>query len=235
MNPASSYSNILAWLDASHDVGTWMCALLFAPPGTAIGKSITSRMNDWHHRSGDNFDFFCVGYIDWDEYSEEQVVALTTDRATGHVEKYYYSAKAFDDIRRHVEANSDWSYSSEADLILVNAVQGHQSLDDQFSNYIRSRLALNRIIALDMDLMIQDKVLGSASRLMERVCQASDAAVARGETPSVIRFSDEMFTRGLLEGGLLRFIKALKLDKPLASRHFIVGGHLLDKGRLQPQ
>ena len=142
MDPANSYENILQRLDARRIPDIWMCGLLFAPPNTPIGKSLMDRLDDWHHRSGDNIDFFCVGYLDWKVFNDDKPVGCLRDRDGSEARQFYYSAQAFDDIRRNVETLSTWQYSGEADLLLDNVVQdekheyayGHRSNVLDFSN-----------------------------------------------------------------------------------------------------
>src|SRR5438093_1323459 len=76
MVAADSFEHILLYLKETYSKkGTWMCGLLFAPPKTPIGKSIFERIADWHYRSGKNFDFFCVGYGNWNKDGQGKLVA----------------------------------------------------------------------------------------------------------------------------------------------------------------
>jgi hypothetical protein len=84
-----------------------MVGLLFAPPGAAIGKAeILPRLDDFHHRSGNNIDFFCAGY--WSYWPEDwapdaQSVTTTTDPRWGHTTEWPYSSKYFDDFRKEIK------------------------------------------------------------------------------------------------------------------------------------
>ncbi|MDE0271270.1 MAG: hypothetical protein OXP11_08710 [Gammaproteobacteria bacterium] len=222
MLPATTYERILQHLDASHGPGVWLCALLFAPLGTEIGRSIMDRLDDWHHRSGENIDFFCVGYTEHSDTEDAQPIGLLTDH--GERRTFYYSASAFDDIRRDVSAKSKWQYSGEADLILVNAVQLESG--DRGPYHPRSHLVLDEIIALDIQLMITDRVYASAARLMEGVCRAADDAQARGSEFNLTDFSDREFFRTLLRQGLQRLVRISGLQGVLGARHFLVGRQL---------
>ena len=223
MFPATTYKRILQHLDAMHGPGVWMCALLFAPPGTHIGQSIMNRLDDWHHRSGENIDFFCVGYTERPDTEDAKPVGTLID--SGDRRSFYYSASAFDDIRRHVSDQSRWSYSGEADLILVNAVQPESR--ERGSHGPRSYLELDDIIALDVQAIIAEHVYASAARLMEGVCQAADDAATRGDDLNVMDFSDREFLRTLLRQGLQRLVRTAGLEGILGARHFLVGGRLL--------
>ena len=220
MVAADSFEHILLYLKETYSKkGTWMCGLLFAPPKTPIGKSIFERIADWHYRSGKNFDFFCVGYGNWNKDGQGKLVASITAKRGLTPIKYYYNAKAFQEIRKDVEAVSSWRYSGEADLLLVNAVRDPDTSE--------VRLELDEIIALDVDRLIEDKVFSTSARLLERICQAADDAARSGDQLSVINFSDKEVVRTFVRGALSKFVNILKVDTLLGARHFIVGGHLL--------
>ena len=227
MVPANSYQNVLKYLDEGHRPGVWMCGLLFAPPKTAIGKAIMERLDDWHYRSGNNIDFFCVGYVDWDEFEDDEPVGQLRDRYDSAKRQFYYSASGFHDVRDNVEQLSGWKYSGEADLILVNAVQDEPAASAP--DEPRSRLMLEEIIALDIDKIVSEGVFTTPARLMERICQAADDAAVSGEAINVTDFSDREFSRTLLRRSLGAVIKKLSLDAPLGARHFLVGGQLLER------
>lgn len=226
MVPAVSYQDVLRHLDSSHSPGNWMCGLLFAPPNSEVGGSIVSRLDDWHHRSGRNFDFFCVGYVDWQREEDKVPVGRLTDR-DGNTRHFFYDAVAFDDIRRHASDLSGWMYSGEADLVLVNAIQREPR--GWHHNGPRSRLALDEIVVLDIDRIVRDRVFDSAARLMERLCQAADEATARDGGIDVQGFSDKEFLRTLLRRWLDRFVKTSGLGGVLKARHFVVGGHVVSR------
>lgn len=220
MVPVSSYENMLEYLKYGPPVPCWMCGLLFAPPKTPIGQSIMDRLDDWHHRSGENFDFFCVGYIETEEYEDDVPVGRVTARDGSYSRQFYYSARAFNDIRDQVAARSGWRYSGEADLLLTNAVVRQADEDPT--------LDLEHVVALDIDRLIRDGVYSSAARLMEAVCLAADAAALKGERLETFDFSDRQFMKTLWRRTLGAVVRQLKLDAPLSARHFLVGAQYLD-------
>ena len=182
------------------------------------------RLDDWHHRSGENIDFFCVGYTDSPDTEDATPIGSLT--YGGERRSFYYSASAFNDIRGHVAAQSSWRYSGEADLILANAVQPESKAWG--SHGPRSHLALDEIIALDIQLLVAERVYASAARLMEGVCRAADEGSGHGRGLNVTDFSDREFSRTLLRQGLQRLVRTSRLTGLLGARHFLVGGHFLD-------
>ena len=168
----------------------------------------------WHHRSEDNIDIFCVGYIDRKLFDTDKPVSGLTERGT-HTE-LYYSAEAFNDIREHVEQNSEWTYSGEADLLLVNAVRGSSECSS------RSTLELDEIVALDVDAIVQDRIYDSASRLMESVCRFAQDAANQGRVPDTVDFRNREFNSAFRRQLLDTIIRSLKLEAPLLSAKYFL-------------
>jgi hypothetical protein len=219
MVAADSYEHILFYLARQWRGQPYMCALLFAPPGTEVGKSIFARLSDWHYRSGENFDFFCVGYGNWKvDPGEEPVATICPGGGLTPIE-FYYNPKAFNEVLAEVQTRSGWRYSGEADLLLVNVVINPETKEP--------RIDFDDLVALDVDLIIREKVFATASRLLERICQSADEAAAAGESLSVHQFSDQLVLRTALRGAMSKLIETLKIGTLLGARHFIVGAHLL--------
>ena len=162
-----------------------MVGLLFAPPGTAISKAeILPRLNDFHHRSGNNIDFFCAGYgAYWPESwaPDAQPVATTADPRFGYKTDWFYSAKHFNDFRNEIKSKAkSWNYSGEVDLVLLNA---HPD------TYELAKLNFTRAVVLRVDQLKKDKLIESAPVLFEKICSYADGQ--RGDDPTW-GFSDEM-------------------------------------------
>jgi hypothetical protein len=219
MYAADSYEHIILYLARRWRGKPYMCALLFAPPGTDVGRSIFARLMDWHYRSGDNFDFFCVGYGNWKQDPDEKPVATITPGNGLTPIDFYYNAKAFNEVLTEVRARSGWHYSGEADLLLVNVV-----IDPKTE---QPYIDFGDMVALDVDLIVREKVFATTSRLLERICQSADEAAATGESLSVNQFSDQLVLRTALRGAMSKLIETLKIGTLLGARHFIVGAHLL--------
>jgi len=220
MVPADSYEHILRYLEERPRDNPYMCGLLFAPPGTEVGKSIFGRLMDWHYRSGDNFDFFCVGYGNWKEEGskEKPVASISPGNGLAAID-FYYNAKAFNEVRNEVSARSGWRHSGEADLLLATVVNDPETG--------KPRVDFDDMVALDIDLLVREKVFATTSRLLERICQAADEAAAAGQALSVSQFSDQQVLRTFLRGCMSKFVETLKLDAIVGARHFIVGAHHL--------
>jgi hypothetical protein len=167
-----------------------MVGLLFAPPGAAISKAeILPRLDDFHHRSENNIDFFCAGYgAYWPEswVSDAQPVTTTADPRLGLKTDWLYSSKHFHDFRKEIESTAkSWKYSGEVDLILLNA---YPDTDDL------ARLDFTGAVVLRIDQLRNDKLIESAPNLLEKIFRYAE--VQRGDDPTW-GFSDEM---GFKEG-----------------------------------
>jgi hypothetical protein len=140
--------------------------LLFAPPGEQITKKeILPRLDDFHHRSGNNIDFFCAGYgAHWPEgwIKDEEVVATLTKPPYGHKVKWLYSSMLYDEFRDEIKkaTNEKWKYSGNVDLILVNA---HPDTEEY------ARLDFSRSIILYLSKLKNDKLIESIGELFELI------------------------------------------------------------------
>jgi len=191
-----------------------MVGLLFSPPGAAISKAeILPRLDDFHHRSGNNIDFFCAGYgADWPEgwVPDAKPVTTTTDPRSGNTTDWLYSSKYFNDFRKEIEsAAKSWKHSGEVDLILLNARPDTDEL---------AKLDFTGAVVLRIDQLKKDKVIESAPILFEEIFRYAEGQ--RGGDPTW-GFSDEM---GFKEGRSW-FIDLLVSWLPLKT------GELWKKGR----
>jgi hypothetical protein len=148
-----------------------MVGILFAPAGSAISRNeILPRLDDFHHRSGSNIDFFCAGYgaywpPDW--VQDARVVATTT-YPSGATCEWQYSAQHFNRLLSEVhEYTPQLKYSGEVDLLLVNARRDSFGLVDlDFSN----------VVVLMISRMKADKIIDSAPELFERIFEYAESA-----------------------------------------------------------
>jgi hypothetical protein len=160
-----------------------MVGVLFAPAGASITKSeILPRLDDFHHRSGNNIDFFCAGYgaywpAGW--VPDEEVVATTTDQY-GNTTEWKYSSKYFNDLLTDVRKQAKkWRYSGEVDLLLLNAYPGFEG---------KARLDFSTTVALMISRLKADKAIESAPELFEDIFTYAEAPREHAPTQG---FSDQ--------------------------------------------
>jgi hypothetical protein len=162
-----------------------MVGILFAPPGAAITKTeILPRFDDFHHRSGNNIDFFCGGYgFCWPSgwVPDAQIVATTTDPTWGHRTEWLFSPNYFNELRSEVRAAArQWEYSGEVDLLLLNAYP--ESTES-------ARLDFTGAMVLKLNQLKEDKLIESVPVLFEKIFSYAEK---QDGTDPTWGFSDRM-------------------------------------------
>jgi len=172
MIPAWDYSQTLRDLKRAFEWryekngfgGVRMVGLLFAPPEARLARDeIIPALEYFHHRSGDNIDFFCAGYRRYGPDAERGEKPVTEDDPP-----WFFNLRLYDQFRRQIQQLSTWRYSGEADLLLMNAnfneASGEVSLD------------FTSAIACDLDRMVKDGAIQSVRRFFEQIFQFAEGA-----------------------------------------------------------
>jgi hypothetical protein len=162
MNPTLGYQEIMEHLKSEfqyqiENQSIRLFGILFAPPSTTIGRDhLLPGLNDFHARSGDHIDFFCVGYgpnLREDIYPGREYVGKVAGI------EWYYIAKKFNETRENLEKMTRWRFSGEADLILALARFNRES-ESVFLDF-------SKCLMFDLDLMLKDDPRLSVRRLFE--------------------------------------------------------------------
>lgn len=166
-----------------------MVGILFAPAGSSVTKAeILPRLDDFHHRSGNNIDIFCAGYgAFWPPgwVRDEKAVATTTNHQ-GVETNWKYSSKYFNDLLNEVKRQAKkWKYSGEVDLLLLNARMGPKGV---------VQLDFSISVALSISRLKADKVIESVPELFERIVSYAENA------PELTRVEDFSDVSGLSIG-----------------------------------
>lgn len=152
-----------------------MVGLLFAPEQVRLARDeIIPSLDYFHHRSGNQIDFFCAGYSRYGFTPGERPV-------TNDDPPWMFSPEAYHRFQREIERLSRWRYSGEADLILMNGMRGN---DDRTAS-----LDFGSAIVCDLDRMIRDGAIQSIRRFFENVFHFSEETKAADPTWG---FSDRM-------------------------------------------
>lgn len=117
MNLPTNYETI----NIEEEKNSKLIGFLFSHPKTSLAKSeIIDHLAQFHIRSGDAIDFFCVGYgAYWPpEHFADQNPVTTIEGVD-----WLFSEIAFSGIIDDLENVSKWEYSGETELILVTAVK----------------------------------------------------------------------------------------------------------------
>lgn len=140
-----------------------LTALLFAPDGAPLARDqVIPRLGQFHWRSRLTMDLFCAGY----GRPGGDVLIDSTFRPVlpqGPEGEWWFSDRAFDDVRRHVEAESGWRYSGEVDLLLANT--SYDPVLSQVTVNFRSGIEVRLANA------IEDKAVDSVAGFLERLFQ----------------------------------------------------------------
>ena len=127
-----------------------LVGILFCHPKTPLAKTeIVDQLPHFHERSGEAVDFFCAGYgAYWppQHFADQKVVTSING------EKWLFSEKAFSQVIDELETETQWIYSGETELILVNAVK---------KNSDEAELDFHSAIVCNLEVMFQAKAFTS--------------------------------------------------------------------------
>ena len=210
MIPAYSYKTVCRELtnafrtrypgDAAHKVR--MVGLVFARPSSPLAAAeIIPNLDYFHHRSGDNIDFFCAGYGGYwegrsDEFPDQKVVG------PGQYTNWLFSAQRFNSFRSEIESMSRWRYSGGADLILTDA---RYNLDKK-----ESELDFSTAIVINLDKAKAEKAIVNVEQFFEDVFRYAETQ--SGDDPTW-GFSDRMGKR--VAGSALKSLVLAILPKSI--------------------
>jgi hypothetical protein len=116
-----------------------------------MNSNILSKINQYHHRSNYNIDFYFPGYgAYWHGHCGHQETVCVVDGVN-----WLYSDKSLCDFIDVLETKSKYQYSGETDLILIN--------------YINGKLDFSEMMVLWLDKMQKDGIIYSPSNFFETV------------------------------------------------------------------
>ena len=147
MIPINSYEGLINILSKACSPSKNRClvALLFADSGFEIvKKEILPFIKRFNVRSGKSTHFFFAGYVSEGARSYYKDSEFVLEGP--YSRKWYFSALAFENIRRDLEKHSKWKYSGGVDFLLLDAVRNSSSneLDLQFDKVVSFELVQAR-------------------------------------------------------------------------------------------
>jgi hypothetical protein len=134
---------------------------------------ILSKIDQYHHRSNNNIDFYFPGYgAYWhgDNGSQETVCAVDGV-------DWLYGDKLFCKFIDDLECRSKWEYSGETELILINFING--------------KLDFSEVMVFWLDKMVKDGIIYSPANFFEHIFKM----FRKKETVSSV--SDKLALRGI--------------------------------------
>lgn len=185
MVEAISYNNLLKRLINKYEGnGTVSIGLLLGNANCNFMKSnILNKINQFHHRSNHNIDFYFPGYgAYWNGcFGEEKVVSTV-----GGVE-WLFSDKLYSEFIDELESHSKWKYSGETELLLLNFKNGE--------------LDFSEMLVFWIDKMVTDQVIYSPSNFFETIFRnlkgnnsvysVSDMLAIKGISKSIIELINQ--------------------------------------------
>lgn len=187
-----------------------MIGILFAPAEVRLARDeIIPSLDYFHHRSGNNIDFFCGGYRRYGYAPRSDEREVTADQSP-----WIFSSSSFDRFRREIQTLCRWRYSGEADLLLMNGKFDTEAKE--------ASVDFKSAIVCDLDKMIRDGAIHSVRRFFESMCQFTEASDGKDPTWG---FSDQ---QGIRTGGsalkrvLLSLLPRNLGDDYTRAEHFVI-------------
>lgn len=144
-----------------------LVAVLFCNPNTEFcKKEILESLSYLHHRSGTAINIFCCGYgAYWPKEKYPDLVPVTKIEGVD----WLYSDKAFVSVVEEFEEKTNWKYSGENELLLLDVIPSSEP----------KILNINNAIVCNLEQMKKDNAFSSVRSLFEkliRYCATTDAA-----------------------------------------------------------
>ena len=186
-----------------------MIGLVFAPPTSKLAKhEILPQISDWHYRSGDNIDFYFLGYRSPSTPNENDDREHLVRQV--ETEDWYFSGERFNRLLSQFGRVCRYEYSGGADLVLLNArIDSLEQADLDFDSAIVCRL----------DQMLKDKAILSVGYFFESIFRFVESYA--GDDPTW-GFSDSK-GKGIVKGGVIEVVLSI-LPRQFASS-YRRGGH----------
>jgi hypothetical protein len=197
--------------------GVALTGILLARPEDSLTRDeILPHLDYWNYRSGDDIDFFCVGYLPrrFADSADDLPPVVTVGNG-----QWAFARSAFVEILAEVEATAGVAYDGSPCLLLLNSY-----FDDQRE---RAYLDYSRIVWINFREALADEAVSTPTQLAEHVFQFAQQANERpkGSKDPVWEMSDSLGRR-VLKGGIKDALLAFLPDwaKPSARRaiHFAV-------------
>jgi hypothetical protein len=141
-----------------------------AGAGAEIRDELVSSFTFWNKDSGNHFDLFVPGW-----YFQQKQLRFNNSR--------------FLEYRSEIERESEWKYSGETDLLLLNFDYDVQARDGRF--------AFDEVMVLPVEALIRDKRIGSLPALLSRLHDAARGSRGNSTRSAVWEISDNLgFEKG---------------------------------------
>lgn len=125
--------------------------ILFARPKSEAGKDIVDTPPYYHHRSGQSINFYLPGYgAYWYGAYPDETNVVEIDGT-----QWSFSNQKYVEFIDSLEKNSNWEYSGESELLLV-----------EYRNHL---LDYSSVLRLNLDAMLRDEAIPSINMFFEGI------------------------------------------------------------------
>lgn len=152
MLEALKYEDMLEDMKERYEDNRKTIGILIArPTSKLVQEEILNSLNYYHHRSGENIDFFLPGYgAYWHgSYPDEEQVC----KIDGTI--WSFSTKEFSEFIYEMSRQSKWKYKGEAELILVD--------------YYNGKIDFSQSVIIWLDQALRDGAIESVASFLERI------------------------------------------------------------------
>lgn len=155
MVEAITYQNMLGDI-RNNQINKDLIGILITRPDLEGGKSIIDSLNYYHHLSRGNMNFYLPGYgaYWYGAYPDGRVITKINGT------EWSFSDMMFAGFIAEIELHSNWEYSGESELLMMEYRDGILSFD--------------KIMQFHLDAMLRDKVISSVHSFFQqlfRVCK----------------------------------------------------------------
>ena len=214
MLPAIKYKDVIEALtdafkrrhDSDSPTRIRMVGLVFAPPRSRLAENqIIPQLDDWHYRSGKHIDFFFAGYAGPHPPMKGYISVQGPNQSD-----WLYSPEYFGSFRQKIMRRTNWEYSGEPELLLLNA---------RYSEAQGAKLDFSGVIRCRLDEMLRDGAIVSVGHFFEQIFNYAESESGLDPTWG---FSDNMGRNGLMSVVLSLLKKGWAVGDLLALHHFAV-------------
>lgn len=129
--------------------------ILLARPKSKAGKDIVDTLPYYHHRSGQNINFYLPGYgAYWCGVYPDERNVVTISRT-----QWSFSNQEYVHFIDDIENNSSWHYSGESELLLIE--------------YRYNQIEYANVLCFHLDTMLRDEVIPSIDIFFEGIFRAA--------------------------------------------------------------
>jgi hypothetical protein len=196
-----SHSSQLRWTKVRVEIDqvSKLAGILFCSPDSEFGKrEVLSHLDLFNERTEDFIELYCAGF-GTDEGSriprEGRMVPIVGDQ------QWWFSAPAFNSLRKELEARTTWTYSGETDLVLFTA--NRNASGDGF-------LSFSPCLLCNLEQMARDSAITSVRAFVEALARFGETY--QGRDP----ISDLSNNQGFkIAGNVLKGLILSILPKPI--------------------